>query len=102
MKEPKSFKDLNIQVETTGMEGPKVQMSDVLNVFITIHGFKNEASKFHGKNPICTHLQISIEGIKHVLFTGSKTIQKIMAASKPENFPFTTTIKPDGKGIKFT
>jgi len=102
MKEVRSFKDLNVQVETARMEGNKVQMSDVLNVLISIHGFKNEPSKFNGKNPVCTHLQISIAGVKHVLFSGSKTIQKIMAALKPDDFPFTTTIKPDGKGIKFT
>jgi len=102
MKEVRSFQDLNVQVETAGLEGTKVQMNEILNVFITIHGFKNEATKYSNRNPICTHLQISIEGVKHVLFSGSKTIQKIMQALQPSDFPFTTTIRPDGKGIKFT
>lgn len=100
----KDFKELNIVTEENGFIGKKIEMYKVLNCKIVVHKFKIEASKFDkGKgNGKCLYLQIGIDNVMHVVFTGSVKLQNVVTQLKEEDFPFTTTIVKENDSFKFT
>jgi hypothetical protein len=102
MKTPKSFKDLNVQVDSTAFEGTKLDINAILNREVTVHKFKNAPSKFPEKNPVCLHLQISIGGVMHVVFSGSRVLQQTIERLAEDDFPFTTTIVRDNRRFQFS
>jgi len=96
----RQFKDLGISTTESGFVGNKIEMHNILNQPIEVHAFKIVPSKYPEKgNGKCLHLQISVEGTKYVLFTGSgvlmNTIEKIPAAE----LPFATKIISKGSGL---
>ena len=98
----KSFKDFNIKPELTPMTGEKVKIAKILNREITVHDFRIEESKFKKQNnERCLTIQISIEGTKHVVFTGSAVLISMINKVSKEDFPFTTTITKEGEHYEF-
>lgn len=100
------FSDFNITTDFKGFEGEKIRMFKILNRQVIVHDFKIEDSKvkeFREKGTEkCLHLQISIDGIKRVVFTSSTwLIEKILEVPK-DGFPFSTTIIQDDKRFLFT
>lgn len=95
----KTFKDLNIQVEVHHFTGDKIKISKVLNREITVFAYKIEDSKFTDK---CLHLQIEMNGTKHVLFTGSTYLMIAIQKTVPGDFPFKTTIVENDERYEFT
>ena len=96
-----SFKDFNISNERQTFIGTKLEIEQILNREITVHNHKIEPSKFKpGK--MCLYMQISVEGRKHVVFTGSTYLQEDIEKIPKTGFPFTTTIVKDGKSLMFT
>lgn len=96
----KKFRDFNIQIETNTFIGDKIKISKVLNRKITVHTFKIEASKFN--NGKCLYLQIDLEGVKHIVFTGSTVLTEMIKQVPTEGFPFETTIVEDNERYMFT
>ncbi len=97
------FNQFNIKAPSKGFEGDKIKIERILNREIVVHDFKIEKSKVKTyQEDRCLHVQISLNGQKHVLFTGSAClIEQIEQVSK-SNFPFTTTIIKDNQKFIFT
>jgi hypothetical protein len=99
-----SFSQFNIKSSTKGFEGDKIKMSKVLNREIVVHHFKVEDSKVFKERGSgkCLHLQISINGQKHVIFTSSRGLIESILQVPEAGFPFTTTIVQDSERFMFT
>jgi hypothetical protein len=99
----KSFSDFNIIQQTKGFEGEKLKISKVLNREIIICDFKIDDSKFKEKGTgKCLQLQISVNNIKHIVFTGSSGLMDAIKQIPKEYFPFTTTIIEENDRFRFT
>ncbi len=98
------FSDFNIEPETR-LQGEKIQMYEVFNRPIVVHGFsisdsKHDKNKGNGK---CLCLHISIDTKRHIVFTGSVSLQNaISKVPKETGFPFQTTIVKQDKKFIFT
>lgn len=97
----KSFSDMGIKVNSPNFTGDKIKIDRILNREITVIDFKIEDStvKIGTK---CLHLQIEIEGTKHVHFSGSKGLIQMIQQVDPSDFPFKTTIVKEGQSTHFS
>lgn len=101
----KTFKDLNIAPpKTIGMEGPKIDMNKLFGRQIIVHGYTIGPSKLPGKeHTSCLTLQISLDGNKRVVFSGSKYLLEACKQLNEDDFPFSTIIvKCDNDSHQFT
>lgn len=98
------FSDFNIEAPVKGFTGEKIKISKVLNREIVVHRHKIEDSKIFKKSGTekCLHLEISVNGDKHVLFTGSTGLLESIVRVPEDGFPFTTTIVEDNDRYIFT
>ena len=96
------FSDLGINIENNNFTDPKISINDILNVEITILGFKKEVKTANGDRHL---VQIDMDGTKRVFFTSSAHITKVLEHENVQ-FPFTTIIKSykvgDKRGYNFT
>lgn len=99
-----SFSQFNIKTPERGFEGEKIKISKVLNREIVVHRFRLEDSKVFKKSGAekCLHLEIAIEGKKHVLFTGAIGLIETIKQVPESGFPFTTTIIEENDRYMFT
>jgi hypothetical protein len=97
-----NFKDFGIKPKSKSFEGEKIRLDKILNKEIIIEDFKIEKSKFEKGNNQCLYLQIDVNGVKRVLFTGSVVLQEMITQVSKENFPFTTTIVKENDRLEFT
>lgn len=101
----KKFSDLNITIspENDVFTGKKKDIEDVLDQEIWIHDYKIVPSKFPEKAyDKCLHLQISIDGKKFVLFSGSKNLILHIEQVQRLDLPISTTIVKRDKKLLFT
>jgi hypothetical protein len=100
----KKFENLGIEQPRQRFEGEKVSIYDILNKEIQVHKFKIGPSKYQDKGMSdCMDLQIKVDEIDRVMFTGSGILMEQIKSVKAEDFPFTTTIiKLNPKGFRFT
>ncbi len=98
---PTKFSDLGITAKTKAFVGTKMPIDRILNTEIMVHAFRIEPSK-KVEGTTCLYLQISLNGIKHVTFTGSKILQQMIQEVSSEKFPITTTIVKDDRALSFT
>jgi hypothetical protein len=100
------FSQFNIKAPSKGFEGDKIKMERILNREIVVHDYKLENSKVKSfqerGSERCLHLQISLNGEKHVLFTGSACLIEQIEQVPRSNFPFKTTIVKDNQRVMFT
>jgi len=98
------FDQFNIKQNTKGFDGDKIKMSKILNREIVVHDFKLEDSKvFKEKGTCkCLHLQISINDVKHVVFTSASNLIDAIQQVPEDGFPFETKIVEDNERFKFT
>jgi hypothetical protein len=98
------FNQFNIKPTSKGFEGDKIKMSKILNKEIVVHDFKVEDSKcFKDRgNGKCLHLQVSINGDKHIIFTSATGLIEIIQQVPVDGFPFSTTIIQEGERYLFT
>jgi hypothetical protein len=99
-----SFSQFNIKVSCRAFEGEKIKIKKIINREIVVHHFKLEDSKIFkdrgtGK---CLQIQISVDGKKHVLFTGSSGLIEMIQNVPESGFPFTTTIIEDNERYSFS
>lgn len=99
----KQFKDFNIRIPDSILEGDKIRIERVLGKRIVVHGFRIVPSKFaEQNNKECLHLQIEMNSLKYIIFTGSKTLMSLILQINKENFPFETTIVKNSERFEFT
>lgn len=101
----KTFKDLGIQSSSKTFIGKKIEIDEVLNCEIVVHEYRIVDSIYnteHGNK--CLHIQISLEGVKRVIFTGSKGLMDLIQQINAVDFPFTTTVKrvKENRKLEFT
>lgn len=99
-----SFSAFKIRIRDRAFVGDKIKISKIIGNEIVVHAFKIEDSKIFkdrgtGK---CLHIQISINGEKHILFTSAGGLIDAIQQIPEDGFPFTTTIIKDEERILFS
>ncbi len=98
----KKFKDFNIKPIVNNFIGEKIKINKVLNKEIKILDYRIQNSKFDKVNNMCLHLQIEMNDVKHILFTGSTILIQMIEKVDKDDFPFTTTIIEENEHFEFT
>jgi hypothetical protein len=99
----KKFSDFGIKTSLQSFTGDKIKMARVLNRDIEVHDYKLEDTKIpEATNKKCLYLQISIEGVKYVVFTGSSVLIETIQQVPKGDFPFATKIIKDNERYEFT
>lgn len=84
------------------MDGEKTTIEDILNKEITILSYKIKDSQYKKTNlEKYLHLQIQLDNVKYILFTGSIVLIDQMEKYKDE-IPFTTRIVKIDKYYTFS
>lgn len=97
------FKDLGIAVPEKKMSGDKIKIERILNRQVVVHDFEIKPSRYVEKgNGKCLYLQIEIDNVKRVVFTGSVVLQELILKIPTNKFPFTTTIVKQNERFEFT
>lgn len=87
----KRFSDF--ATEESPLDGDKIPIIQLLNREIEVIGYKIRPSKYEKNNSgKCLTLQVIIDGVKRVLFTGSDVLIEQMGRYG-DQIPFSTTIK---------
>ncbi len=98
-----NFDELGIEPPSTSFVGKKIEMEEILNLPIVVHDHKIVASKYPKNNPNCLHLQISIDDIKHVVFSASGSLMNMVERFPKGQSVATKIIKEkDSKRLIFT
>jgi hypothetical protein len=97
----KKFSQFNVQPVSKIFEGDKIKMSKILNREIIVHDFKLEDSKCF-RDGKCLYLQISVGGVKHIVFTSACGMIEVITQIPEDGFPFETTIIQEGERFLFT
>lgn len=96
-----NFKDFGIKPKENTFTGKKIDVDDVLNIEVIVEGFKiQDSTKKHGTQYLT--LQLDVEGVKRIVFTGSKNLMDMISQVPEKKFPFKTTIKKNDKKLEFT
>ncbi len=99
----KNFSDFGIKPELTSFTGEKIKISKILNRQIVVYDFRIEDSKFKKENSAsCLYMQISLDDVKHVVFTGSQVLANLITRIPKEGFPFKTTIIKESERYEFS
>ena len=102
----KRFSDLKIP----SADGKKmfdcktVSITDIVNCEIEVHDFEGDIKTQHGNDRMIVKIRINGEDAK--IFTNCQQIKNVLNMSRPEDLPFTTTIRKIKSGnnasYKFT
>ena len=96
-----NFKDLGITPKNTQFKGKKIDMDDIINIEIIVHGFEiKDSTKKNGTKYLT--LQIEKDNTKRVVFTGSKNLMDLISQVSKKQLPFKTTIVKQDKRLEFT
>lgn len=97
-----SFSEFGIKTTAKNFEGEKIKIDSVLNKQITVEAYKIEQSKFEKGNGKRLDMQITVDGTKRLLFTGSINLMDMIQQVPSDKFPFTTTIVRENERLIFT
>ncbi len=97
----KKFSDFDIKAETKSFSGDKITIDRILNREVVVRDYKIEKSKFEGKGN-CLYMQIELNGMKYVVFTGSAYLMEQIQQIDAADFPFSTTIVKIEKRFLFS
>lgn len=83
--------------------GNKIYPPEIFDKLITIFAFRIGPSKFKERGyDRCIHMQIEVDGVKKVLFSGSKNLCELADEIDKDKLPLTTTIiKRENKSFSF-
>jgi hypothetical protein len=95
------FRDFGITAATNAFSGDKIKIDRLLNRKIIVQKYRVENSKFEGKGK-CLHMQIAVDGVQKVVFSGSANLIAMIEQVPPQSFPFETTIVKDNERLIFT
>ena len=96
------FKDFGIKPQSKAFEGDKIKIDRILNKTIYVHDYKIEQSKYEKGSGKCLYMQIVVDGIKRVVFTGSVGLMEVIGQVPKEKFPFETIIVRENERFEFT
>jgi hypothetical protein len=97
----KRFDQFGIKPETKSFVGDKIKISRVLDREITVMNYRITDSKYQDKTEKCLHMQIELNGEKHVIFTGSGVLMDMIQQVPREEFPFIAKIIKDNDRFEF-
>jgi hypothetical protein len=98
----KRFSDLNIVTHSDSFVGEKIKISKILNRDIIIVGYRIEDSKYpKNKSGKCLYLQIELEALKKVVFSGSDVLINTIIQVKKEDLPIACQIIQEGEHFEF-
>lgn len=95
----KKFSDLGIKNEINHFYGDKIKINKIVNKEIIVQDYKIQKSKFDGDY---LQMQIKMNNVVYVVFTGSSVLIKTIQLIDKEKFPFITTIINDSDHFEFT
>ncbi len=99
----RKFNEFKITSESKSFTGDKIKISKILNKEIIVYDFKIVTSKYLDKgNGKCMYLQIEMNGVKHVVFTGSVSLADAITQVPEGGLPFSTIIIEDNDRYLFT
>lgn len=98
----RSFSQFDIRPQLQSLEGDKIKLDRILNKEIIVEKFKIENSKFEKGNGKCLYMQITFDGAKRVLFSGSINLMDMIQRVPEDGFPFKTTITKENDRLQFT
>ena len=96
----KQFGEFNIEKKVDHFVGEKIPMKKVINKEIIVHSYLIKPS-IKKENAQCLHLQVEVDGVKRVIFTGSPILQQQIKQVPKDGFPFKTTVL-DNDHYEFT
>lgn len=100
------FNQFGITVAAKSFIGDKIKISKILGREIVVHDHKIVESKVQAFRERgadkCLHLQISINDVKHILFTSSGPLIEAIQLIPETGFPFSTIIIEENDSFKFT
>lgn len=103
MEAKKKFSDFGIKPVLKGMVGDKIKIGKILNKEIEVVDFRIDDSKYGTGGSKCLCIQIKLDGVDRIVFTGSKVLMEtIEQIPKSTGFPFTTTIVEENERYEFT
>ena len=75
------------------LDGDKIRIDDIINQEVPVTGYRITDSKYEkNKSGKCLTLQIELNGVHRVIFTGSDVMIEQVEKYK-DHIPFLTTIK---------
>ncbi|CRH24897.1 hypothetical protein M2T28_14545 [Elizabethkingia miricola] len=95
------FSDFNIKPKENAFTGKKIDIDDILNIEIIIYKYQIKDSTKKSNTKYLT-LQIEIDKIQRIVFTGSKNLIDLITQVPEDKFPFFTTIKKNDRRLEFT
>lgn len=99
----RKFSELGIVNNCQPFTGEKIKMAKILNKEIVIHNFRIEDSKYpKNKSGKCLYLQIELDQVKYVVFTGSDVLINTIKEVQPDQLPFSSTIIQEGECYLFS
>jgi len=99
----RKFSELGIENKCNLFSGDKIKSSKILNREIIVLDYKIEDSKYpKNKTGKCLHLQIEIDKVKYVVFTGSEVLINTIQMITKDQLPFSTTIIKNGECYMFS
>lgn len=94
---------MRMRISGVSYAGDKIRIDMILNREIVVSKYKTEESKFpKNKSGKCLFLQIELSGTQYIVFSGSDYLMNQISQTKPESFPFLTTIIKNNKHYEFT
>ena len=98
----KEFKNLGIKPNINYFIGDKIKIDRLLNKEIIVYKYKIEDSKFQKKNNKCLYLQIKLNDMDYVVFSGSRILIEMIEQVNKNDFPFKTTIIRNEDRLEFS
>lgn len=97
----KSFKDFGINQAERGLKGDKLKIERILNREIIVEKYIIQDSNLKPGTK-CLHMQFSVSGNQHVLFSGSQNLMETIERIPKTEFPFKTTIIKANQRFEFS
>lgn len=97
----KEFKDFGIKPTIVGFVGESINIDKTLNKKIVVHKFTIGPSK-KKENSKCLTLQIEVDGVMRVIFSGAKYLIEMIQKVPESEFPFTTEIIRNNNHLEFS
>lgn len=98
----KKFSDLNIIQPEQPFSGEKIKLYNILNREITVINFRIVASKFNNSESQRLDIELEIDNVKRITWTGSRRLVDTMKQVNPTDLPFQTIIVKEGESFKMT
>lgn len=97
------FSDFEIKpLERKAMQGDQIKVERILNREIVIHSYDIRDSKYKDKgNGKCLYMQIELDNIKRLVWTGSVFLQHYIQQIAENKFPFQAKIIKENDSLKF-